>query len=141
MAHNPGVRVMRPEYNMALEVNRGPGHTCVQLAEAARRTAHLTLSGRAVIAGPRGASYLAHWPPCSPLSTRPLSLCPPRGHSVQTHVLGCWRELHCEPWKQFPRRDPLCAKWSSGRWDPESVCVGQLQGRYMDSVLVNSRLS
>lgn len=32
---------MRPEYNTALEVNRGPGHTCVQLAEAARRTAHL----------------------------------------------------------------------------------------------------
>lgn len=51
---------MRLEHNMALEVNHGPGHTCVQLAEAARRTAHLTLSGRAATAGPRGASHLAH---------------------------------------------------------------------------------
>lgn len=58
-----------------------------------------------------------------------LSLCLPRGCSVQTHVPGHRRDLHCEAWGPFPGWDPLCAKWSAGGRDPEPVRGGQLQGR------------
>lgn len=61
-----------------------------------------------------------------------MPLCPSRRYPVQTHVLGCRRKLHCQPWGQVPRWDPLCAKWSSGGRNPKPLFVGQLQGRCVD---------
>lgn len=90
--------------------------------------------------GPLGSHSQGHRPPyiLPPLHQAPLSLCLPRGCSVQSHVPGCWRELHCEAWGQFPGWDPMCAKRLAGGWDPEPVRVGPLQGRCVWAVEVPS---
>lgn len=81
--------------------------------------------------GPPGLCLAGSLPSLLPVTLTPgsLSLCLPRGRSVQTHVPGHWRDLHCEAWGQFPGRDPVCATWSAGGRDPEPVRVGQLPGR------------
>lgn len=56
---------MRPEYNMALEEERGLYSSLKLVGQPT-----WTLFGKVTIAGPRGTSYLGHWPPCSSSNSR-----------------------------------------------------------------------